>query len=143
MRLHLSTDVGLRCLLFLAASDGEPVAAAEIAERFDLSTHHVRTICKSLVGHGWVEGRRGAGGGVRLAVAPEDLRVGDVVRALEPLDVVECFDPERDACALSPTCRLKRALGQAMNAFLEVLDGVTLAELARNRQLRQFVAAAG
>ncbi|MFK7898872.1 MAG: Rrf2 family transcriptional regulator [Myxococcota bacterium] len=139
MRLNLATDYSLRCLLYLAVSDGSYVAAVEIADRFKISAHHVRTICKTLVAAGWVEGRRGAGGGVRLVVEPASLRVGEIVRELEPIDLVECFDPDRNDCALSPTCRLKKALTRATSAFFDTLDEYTLADLARNRQLQEIV----
>jgi len=139
VRLNLATDYSLRCLLYLAVSGDDYVAAAEIAERFGLSPHHVRTICKKLVATGWVEARRGAGGGVRLAASPETLRIGEVIRELEPMDLVECFDPTRNTCALSPSCRLKRALGRGTDAFLQTLDEYTLDDLARNRQLQEIV----
>lgn len=139
VRLNLATDYSLRCLLYLTVSDGSFVAAGEIAERFRLSPHHVRTICKTLVATGWVEGRRGAGGGIRLLAEPESLSIGKIVRALEPMDLVECFDSARNDCALSPSCRLKKALKRATSAFIETLDEYTLADLARNRRLQEIV----
>ena len=42
---------------------------------------------------------------------------------------MECFDPASNQCRLSSHCRLKGVLGQAMQAYLAVLDGVTLADL--------------
>ena len=141
MRLNLATDYALRSLLFLGASQEEWTSAARIAESFEISTHHVRAVCKTLVSAGWVEGRRGSKGGLRLVVDAASLSVGEVVRALEPMDLVECFDPARNGCALDPTCRLKGALQRASKAFLEVLDGYTLAEMAGNRSLRRLVLA--
>lgn len=141
MRLNLATDYALRSLLFLGASQEEWTSAARIAESFAISTHHVRAVCKTLVGAGWVEGRRGSKGGLRLLADPALLSVGEVVRALEPLELVECFDAERNGCALDPTCRLKGALEKASKAFLEVLDGFTLAEISGNRKLRRLVLA--
>lgn len=76
---------------------------------------------------------------MRLQAKPESLRIGEIVRALEPMDLVECFDPARNECTLGPTCRLKKALEKAMSAFFETLDEYTLADLARNRQLQQIV----
>jgi Rrf2 family nitric oxide-sensitive transcriptional repressor len=43
--------------------------------------------------------------------------------------LVECFDSARNTCRLDGHCRLKAALREAMNRYMEVLDGVTLADL--------------
>ena len=141
MRLNLATDYALRSLLFLGASPDEWTSATRIAERFGISVHHVRAVCKTLVSEGWVEGRRGSKGGLRLAVEVERLSVGQVVRAIEPLDVVECFDAARNTCALDPSCRLKAALQEASEAFLTVLDGYSLRDLSKTPRLRRLILA--
>ena len=48
--------------------------------------------------------------------------------------MVECFDPERDACVISATCNLKPVLAGAADAFLAHLDGFTLADVLNRRQ---------
>jgi len=44
---------------------------------------------------------------------------------------VECFGTS-NLCAISPACRLRGLLGNALNAFLDVLDGASLADLLEN-----------
>jgi Rrf2 family nitric oxide-sensitive transcriptional repressor len=57
--------------------------------------------------------------------------VGDVVRASETdFRLVECFDPETNQCTLSPSCRLKGLLDEALKAYFKTLDSMTLAELS-------------
>ena len=52
--------------------------------------------------------------------------------------LVECFDPERSACTIHGTCELKRALQLAQGAFLDALDGYSLADLlAPHRKLHR------
>ena len=46
----------------------------------------------------------------------------------------ECFLPEGGVCAITPVCRLKNVLAEAVKAFYLVLDGYTLADISRNRQ---------
>jgi Rrf2 family nitric oxide-sensitive transcriptional repressor len=59
-----------------------------------------------------------------------EIRVGDVVRASETdFRLVECFDPETNQCTLSPSCRLKGLLDEALKAYFKTLDSMTLAEL--------------
>ena len=73
---------------------------------------------------------RGRGGGMRLMKAPAEINLGAVVRQTETdFHLVECFDPNVNQCRLSGNCRLKGVLGGAINAYLAVLDGVTLADL--------------
>jgi len=56
--------------------------------------------------------------------------LGEVVRQTESdFTLVECFDAEHNSCRLDGHCRLKTALREAMDRYLEVLDGVTLADL--------------
>ena len=74
---------------------------------------------------------QGRGGGIALAMEPEDIVVGDVVRNMEAtLDVIDCAAGN---CPLLPKCLLKRALGEATDAFLETLDNYTIADLTKNR----------
>jgi Rrf2 family nitric oxide-sensitive transcriptional repressor len=77
---------------------------------------------------------RGKGGGLALARRPSTISVGAVVRLTEGAPVpAECFDRERNACVISPLCKLRGVLGDAVKAFYAVLDGYTLEDLVRNR----------
>jgi Rrf2 family nitric oxide-sensitive transcriptional repressor len=78
-----------------------------------------------------LETTRGRGGGLRLLQPPGEIRVGDVVRRSETdFRLVECFDASTDTCSLTPSCRLKAVFGTALRAYFEVLDNVTLADIA-------------
>jgi Rrf2 family nitric oxide-sensitive transcriptional repressor len=75
----------------------------------------------------------GRAGGVSLAVQPHSIRLGEVVRHSEPnLRLAECFDPETNTCGIAPICTLKPVLNRALTAFLESLNGTTLADLLAN-----------
>jgi len=77
---------------------------------------------------------RGQGGGLRLARQQETINVGAVLLRTEPdLAITPCFGAAA-ACAIQPTCILQQALGEAPEAFLAVLDRVTLADLGRPKQ---------
>src|SRR3546814_11669010 len=78
----------------------------------------------------FVDSLRGRGGGLRLAMAPQRIVLGAVVRKTEDsFDLVECFDAASNTCVIAPGCRLKQPLAAAAQAFLAVLDGYTLADL--------------
>lgn len=129
MRLSLFTDFSLRVLMF-ATLKGESFSLSEVAEAYGISRHHLVKVVNYLAKLGYLETRRGRGGGIALAMKPEDIRVGMVVRRTEGMPpLVECFDKKHNTCAINGSCRLKGVLAQAVNAFYETLDRHTLRDL--------------
>ena len=130
MRLAERSDYGLRVLMLLAVSP-ESLTVAEMSQRLAVSHHHLVKVVQWLRDADLLTTVRGRGGGVRLARAPEDIRIGEVVRATEPdFAVAECFRPE-GACVLARGCRLAGLLQRGVDAFLTTLNGATLADLVR------------
>ena len=141
MRLTRHTDYALRALTYVAIQDGAAVRIADIARRMGMPGNHVAKVVARLAALGYLETIRGRDGGVRLARDPADIVVGDVVRATEDnLTLVECFDPVTNQCPIAPACLLAPTLGAALDAFFEVLDRRTLADLTkRPRELAQLL----
>ena len=78
---------------------------------------------------GVLETVRGKGGGMRLAQAPEYIRLGDVIRLMEPdFHIVECF-ATTGQCRIDTNCRLAGILDDALKAFMQSVDGYTLADI--------------
>jgi Rrf2 family nitric oxide-sensitive transcriptional repressor len=129
MKLSLFTDYSLRVLMF-AALKGESFSLSEVAESYDISRHHLVKVVNYLAKLGYLETRRGRGGGIALGMPPEDIRIGMVVRRTEDSPfIVECFDKQHNTCPINGSCRLKGALAQAVNTFYETLDRHTLRDL--------------
>ena len=141
MKLTLQTDYGLRVLLYLALRPTDVVPVREIAAAYGISENHLMKVAQLLGRTGYVEMLRGVHGGVRLAHTPESVRLGDVVRAIEPnLALVECFDSETSTCAITSTCALKGILLKAQRAFFAELDARTLADVvAKPQALRSIL----
>lgn len=140
VRLTVQSDYALRCLMYLAMNPDRVCTIAEIAVHFEISRHHLVKVVHKLSRCGFIRSTRGRGGGIELASAPSELALGRVVRATETdLGIVECF--QRDsACLIEPACRLKAVLGEALEAFFDVLDQHTLQDLTfRNRKLRTLL----
>jgi Rrf2 family nitric oxide-sensitive transcriptional repressor len=135
MRLTAYTDYSLRVLMYLGLRGEGLATISELSETYGLSANHLMKIIHNLGKLGYIETVRGRGGGMRLAGAPEEINLGQVVRQMEPdFAIAECFDPERRAdCVITPACRLQLVLGKAVEAFLDVLDNHTLADLLQNR----------
>lgn len=132
MRLTQWTDYSLRVLMYCAACEGRPLppTVSEIAEAHGISRSHLTKIVMILAGRGWLATTRGRGGGLRLLADPRTLTLGTIVRETEPdLNLVECFDSQHNTCRLDGYCRLKGALGRAMQSFLATLDAVSLSDL--------------
>ncbi len=132
MRLTQWTDYALRVLMFCAAHEGREQAPtiAEIAQVHGISRSHLMKVTMALSANGWLSTTRGRGGGLRLLRPAREIVIGEVVRQMEgDFTVVECFSPAGNSCRLDGLCRLKGSLTQALQAFMQVLDGVTLADL--------------
>ena len=139
MRLTAFSDYTLRVLMYLALDRTRLATVAEIAAAYGISGNHLMKVVHRLVRAGVVESVRGKGGGVRLARAPEDIRLGEIVRASEgDAPIVECLSGKLGACRIGAPCRLRGVLVDAFDALYESLDQHTLADLVRTpRALRQ------
>jgi len=134
MRLTVYTDYALRLLTYLAVKDDGLATIAEVAESYDVSRNHMLKVAHQLGVAGYVETVRGRTGGLRLARPAADINLGDVVRNTEQdMALVPCMSPADAACAIRPSCLLKRALGRATAAFMDVLDEYSLGDLVKPR----------
>ena len=134
MRLKSYTNYALRTLQMAALRAPALTRVDQVAAAHGVSRAHIMKIVHELGKAGYVETVRGRGGGFRLARDPADITVGEIVRLTEaPIELVECFNADTNSCPLIGVCRLSTALDEALEAFLQVLDGVTIAELAGNR----------
>ena len=134
MRLTAFTDYSLRVLIYLAAEPDRRATIAEIATAFAVSENHLTKVVHFLGKEGWLANVRGKGGGLRLAMAPQAIVIGRVVRATEGAAVpAACFGDAPDTCSIARICRLRGVLAQAVAAFHAVLDDHTLADLVHNR----------
>nr|WP_283949795.1 Rrf2 family transcriptional regulator [Limobrevibacterium gyesilva] len=94
-----------------------------------LSRNHLHKIIRELAALGVVRTVRGAGGGALLAVSPEEVRLGALVRRLEADQaLVECCRADGGHCVLTPGCRLRGMLCDAQDSFYDSLDQHTLAD---------------
>ena len=130
MQLTRHTDYALRVLMYLAKSPDKLCSAAEIAEYYSISRNHLVKVVQGLTEHNFVVTTRGNHGGMKLAVAAEDISVGYVVRNLENhFNVVECFDDKSAGCKIQSSCKLKGVVFRAVNNFLDELDQTHLSDL--------------
>lgn len=129
MRLSVQTDFALRTLMYLAVNDGHH-SIADIADGYGISKNHLMKVAQRLAAEGFVTSVRGRGGGLALNGKPEAINIGAVVRNMEDCSTfVECFDPLKNTCVVTPSCGLRGILAGGVESFMKHLDGFTLADL--------------
>lgn len=134
MRLTQYSNFTLRTLQFVAVRAPEIVTVDEVARAHRISKAHLVKVAGELARRGYIETIRGRRGGMRLARPADQVTVGEIVRWTEaPLELVECFNAETNTCSLLGICHLSRGLQRALRAFLSVLDDLTIADIALNR----------
>ena len=140
MQLTMFSDFALRVLMFTHAAGDRLVTIDEIAGAYDISRAHLTKVVNTLTRAGYLTAVRGRSGGLRLAMPAEEINLGRVVRATEPdFALVECFSTGNQ-CVITKCCKLQGVLGEALQAFLAVLDRQTLASIAlKPKDFRNFL----
>ncbi len=129
MKLTRFTDYSLRVLMHLGLQQNGRVTIREISQSYNISRNHLMKVVSLLTRMGYLDARRGPGGGIALARPASDICLADVVMDMEDdLNMVECFCSDGE-CIIAPVCELKCILGQALTAYLDTLRNYTLADL--------------
>lgn len=129
MRLTKFSDYALRILLLAASRPGDKVTIKESAKQFGISAAHLKTVVRLLAANGILRAERGRRGGFTLAKPPDQINLGHVLCLTEPdFGLVECFLPQ-NTCTITRLCKLPKVLNEAVSAFIEVLEGYTLADV--------------
>jgi Rrf2 family protein len=125
-----------KALAELAGRRGDSVQIEEIASEAAIPRKFLEHILLDLKRAGVVASRRGRAGGYVLIKRPEDITIGNVLRAIDgpiaPLPCISRTAYRRCAdCADEKTCIVRRLFADAYTAQLLLLDGTTLAEAPR------------
>ena len=131
MRLTEQSRYALRVLAHCAERHPALAKVATIAAVTGITEQNIFKLIKTLTKAGFVETIRGPHGGVRLAMAPKAIRVGQVIRAIEPR--FKACGPLglilSDAPVSAVERELDRTIGRGIAAFMETLDRTTIAAL--------------
>ena len=131
MRLNLKTDYALRILLHAARNKDTLTTSTEVAKVYNITQANVTQIVNTLKKKGYLSVKRGRyGGGFTLAAPAEEMRIGNIIKDIEPdLDLVQCFNKEKNTCPITDSCRLAGLMYSGLNAFLEKMNEQTLADV--------------
>jgi Rrf2 family nitric oxide-sensitive transcriptional repressor len=129
MKLTRFTDYSLRVLMHLGLQENDRITIREISESYGISRNHLMKVVSLLTRMGYLDARRGPGGGIALARPASEICLADVIIDMEDdLNMVECFCADGE-CIIAPVCELKCVLDQALTAYLDTLRAYTLTDL--------------
>jgi Rrf2 family nitric oxide-sensitive transcriptional repressor len=133
MYLTRHADYTMRLLIHLAVQPEGAATIRQIADRYGISRNHLMKVAHHATQAGYVKGVRGRAGGLQLARPPRELNIGQILRAVEDLRLVECFEPGSNQCRIIRGCGLQPILQEAVDAFLAVLDRYSLEDVVRRK----------
>lgn len=134
MRLSTRARYGARALAELGAlPQGRTLSARRVAQSLGISVKYLEQIMGALKAAGFVSAVRGVSGGYMLARAPGEIRLLDVLAALEGQPtLVDCVrDPA--TCDRSPTCATREVWKRVNDAVCGVLADTTVEDLVEDR----------
>ena len=136
MKLTTKGRYAVTALLDLALHDGDgPVCLSEIAARQDISLPYLEQLFTRLRRRGLVTSTRGPGGGYNLGKGPADIRVADIISAVdESFDATRCGG-ERD-CHGGKSCLTHELWENLSHEIHRFLQSVSLEELMRSAAVR-------
>src|ERR1044071_9630417 len=133
LTLTRKTDYALIALAHMAQQKkGSLCRAREIIARYHLPSALLVNVLKGLVQAELVRSTRGTKGGYALALPPERVTLGSVIRAMEgPIRFVHCSEEHGEGdCELVNHCPVTRSVRKVHRQLMDFLDHVTLAQIA-------------
>ena len=130
MKLSTRSRYGIHAMYDLACQGpGEPQSIKAIAERQRIPEAYLEQLIGPLRKNGLVRSVRGAQGGYLLARPPEDITMGEVMRALEgDLNLIDCLS-EEDACERACSCATRVVWRKVNDGLNQIVDGITLRDI--------------
>ena len=129
LRVTKLTDYATVVLTVLASEPDAVASAAGLAERAGLEAPTVAKLLKPLAQAGLVEAFRGTNGGYRLARAPGDISLVEIVEAMEgPLGMTEC-SIHAGSCGIEQSCGVRANWRRINDVVADALRGVSLAQM--------------
>jgi Rrf2 family protein len=139
--ITMKTKYALKALAYLAtAPPAAPVLIADIAEKEAIPRKFLELILAELRQRGFVQSKKGRGGGYFLAIVPEKIAIASVMRVLDgPIAPVPCLSRTSyrrcDGCRDEATCGVRLVLQDLYESSVKILESTTLADLVRRVEL--------
>jgi Rrf2 family protein len=137
MRLSTRSRYGTRAVLDIALhGDSGPVTLKEMSRRQDLSRKYLGQIINQLLTAGILESIRGPRGGYLLSRSPDQIRVGEIVRALDGSVAPSRCVENPGVCERNGNCATREIWTRVKESVESVIDETTVADLvARHKDI--------
>ena len=132
MKVSAKEQHGLRAMAELAGRYGQgPVPLSEVADALVVSLDYLEQVVPAMRDAGLLSSTRGAHGGYELALPPNQITVGRILRALDgDILPIRCLGADQEeSCVRSPTCAARTVWATVHRRVTETLNGMTLADL--------------
>ncbi|MCE0558109.1 MULTISPECIES: Fe-S cluster assembly transcriptional regulator IscR [unclassified Motilimonas] len=141
MRLTSKGRYAVTAMLDVALHTGKgPVPLAEISERQGISLSYLEQLFSKLRKEGLVSSVRGPGGGYLLGKEGDKISIGMIIDAVnESVDARKCMGT--GTCQDGVQCLTHSLWNQLSNRISDFLNGISLAELVNNAEVRQIAVA--
>lgn len=129
MQLSKFTDYAFRALIYLGKNNEANLTIDILAKDLDISIHHLKKIINKLAKTEYIISIKGRNGGLKLGLSPKDINLGEVLKLTEEnLNLVECMG-DIEICPLFYGCKLKRAISNSLEVFIEEMSKYTLEDI--------------
>lgn len=124
-----NTDYAVRALCFLAKQDGRIVPVSDLVGELRAPRPFLRKILQILNRKGMLKSCKGQGGGFRLALAPDKIFLGDLIKILQgPIQFNDCFF-KKMFCADLRVCLLRKKINEIEKYVISELESISIASL--------------
>ena len=131
MHLLFTTDLGVKALIYMAASKKKLVAVADMAETFAVKATAFKRPFRTLSDKGIIDSQTGRSGGYWLIRDPAELGLGEMIALLElDLALVPWLEPDENGVVRYPNSIYRFAIEHAKATFFAHLDHYSIADLA-------------
>ena len=131
MKISTKTRYGLRAMIYLAQKEkDEYCPLKEIADSQEISFDYLEKIIAELREESLVESHRGVQGGYCLSKTASQIKVGEIIRALEGNNLVNCIS-EEGSCPQADNCLAKKVWKKLQEEINKSLDSITLKDLIK------------
>ena len=135
MLIPMKVDYGVRMLVHLASQPGDVfTTTSAIANRQHIPEPFLLRVSADLAKSGFIESRRGPGGGVRLAMRPDQITVGDVAESVDhSFSAIDCIDSP-DSCMISNACSQRELWADIEQMLQSYLRKINIMDLASKQE---------
>lgn len=135
LKLTKKADYGLIALKHLTIVRPRSASAKDIADRYGVPSPVLSKVLQKLARGGFLTSEHGTNGGYRLSRDPHSISALDVIRAIDgPVFLTSCFADQGDDCQHQGRCNIRDPLRRVHTGILNLLDGLSMAELARDSE---------